>query len=246
MADNEEVLDDKDTDKGESGSGSDKESTGGNKPEKAEEDEETIQSKKLFKALSNPKTAVPVLKILMEQHGLKLETKKDVEKAKDEVLDILENELGDEYKFLAPKLSNAFKKILGTHQEQIENRFKEQQASELQRESKATVKKLETEYKDWPKYEKRINELTDEIEIGENTSFEVYLRHLYRVAKSEDAESSTKDKLTNKLVRSRSDVSNKLTPHSGSDDKNRKTTPKSLRDIIAQTADEIEDSFEDE
>lgn len=78
-------------------------------------DEETLQGRDLVRALKDPTKAPFVIDWLARQNGYTkdtVSTKKDVVEAKKDLTSILEEELGADLKFMAPKLGKALEKYL--------------------------------------------------------------------------------------------------------------------------------------
>lgn len=84
-------------------------------------DEETLQGRDLVRALKDPTKAPFVIDWLARQNGYTkdtVSTKKDVVEAKKDLTSILEEELGSDLKFMAPKLGKALEKYLGSIQKE--------------------------------------------------------------------------------------------------------------------------------
>lgn len=94
----------------------------GKEPEKKKEPEpvqdlDAEQGRVLIQALRDPQKAPIVIDFLAQQAGYtkaSIQTKQDVRDAKDTINEILERNLGDDFKFLAPKLAPAIKESLET------------------------------------------------------------------------------------------------------------------------------------
>ena len=81
--------------------------------EEPEVDLDAANGKVLIQALRDPEKAAFVIDALARQAGYsKIESKQEVKEAKDDINAILEKHLGDEFKFLAPKLGPAIKEAL--------------------------------------------------------------------------------------------------------------------------------------
>ncbi len=137
--------------------GEKKDETPVEKPEKkeevakpSEEDEElTKQGRELLLALKDPKRAGAVIQFLAEQAGYTKappETKAEVKEAKDEILDILKGELGDEFTFFSTKLGPALDKILDKKltdiRAEVRQQAEAQQADKLRVESEKVTTKI--------------------------------------------------------------------------------------------------------
>jgi hypothetical protein len=84
-------------------------------PELEQVDEDAVQGKVLIEALRDPARAAYVIDMLARQAGYTkadLKTQTDVKEAKADLTKILEEELGAELAFMAPKLGKALDRVL--------------------------------------------------------------------------------------------------------------------------------------
>lgn len=101
-------------------------------------------AKELFKALRDPEKAPGIIEYLAKQSGFEkkvaaVETKKEAIEVKDDILETLKTELGDEFDFLSPRLGKALDKILAVKiaehtkdiKETLEKGAREKTASEV-------------------------------------------------------------------------------------------------------------------
>lgn len=176
--------------------------------------QDITNARALFKALKDPASAKSIITALAQQVGV-LHTQQDVQQAKDAVLEVLQDSLGTEFNFLAPKLSIAIKRILEMErrgyqqalQQESQQRIQLQLASEIE----TTLGRLRRETKGESKHlEGRMTELMDELPIGKGISTEKYLRHLYKVANAEAISKSTKRSLAAKINQNANDVGSRL------------------------------------
>ena len=186
---------------------------------KAREEQDTIAAKQLYNALRNPNTQTDIIRLLAQQAGL-LETKSDVKEAKNVIQDVLKQELGQEFGFLAEKLSPAINKILEMQKAETEKRFTElsskQMQAQLEREVDSTLAKLEKETKgESKKLESRISELMDDILPSKDISTDKYIRSLYKIASSEQSEKAAKRKMAEKINRNANDISSRVSASGG-------------------------------
>lgn len=187
--------------------------------EPSRDEQETLAARQLYNALKNPSTQVDVIRLLAQQAGL-LETKSDVKEAKNVIKEVLAQELGSEFGFLAEKLSPAITKILEMQKTETEKRFSElssrQMQVQLEREVDTTLAKLDRETKgESKKLESRISELMDDILPSKDVSTEKYIRSLYKIASSEQMERSAKRKMAEKINRNANDVGSRLSAQGG-------------------------------
>lgn len=85
------------------------------KEEPQVQDLDAEQGRALIQALRDPQKAPIVIDFLAQQAGYtkgNIQTRQDVKDAKDTINEILERNLGDDFKFLAPKLAPAIKESL--------------------------------------------------------------------------------------------------------------------------------------
>lgn len=121
--------------------------------DKTEEDEEVANGRILYRALKNPAQAGAVIDFLATQAGYTkatVATKTDVKEAHEDITAILERNLGDEFKFLAPKLAPAIKEsldsLLEEHNKDIRTRLDSQELKEIQAETAKTHNELAQEW----------------------------------------------------------------------------------------------------
>lgn len=118
-----------------------------------EEDEEVANGRILYRALKDPAKAGAVIDFLATQAGYTkatVATKTDVKEAREDITAILERNLGDEFKFLAPKLAPAIKEslenLLDEHNNDIRTRLDNQELKEIQSETARTHTELAQEW----------------------------------------------------------------------------------------------------
>ena len=78
---------------------------------------EVSQARELFKALKDPAKAPGIIEYIAKQAGFErrieqVKTEKQADAVKDDLLETLKSELGDEFDFLTPRLGKALDKIL--------------------------------------------------------------------------------------------------------------------------------------
>lgn len=123
------------------------------KAEQPTEDEDTTNGRILFQALKDPARAGAVIDFLATQAGYTkgtIETKADVKEAREEIETILERNLGEEFKFLVPKLGPAIRESLNSllteHDRGIRERLDQQELKEIQKETAETHNALAREW----------------------------------------------------------------------------------------------------
>lgn len=78
-------------------------------------EEQLAHAKTLFKLLNDPERSKETIEVLARAAGIKMgeiETKKEETKAIKSIKEMIEEEMGDEYKFFGSKLGNAIEKVL--------------------------------------------------------------------------------------------------------------------------------------
>ncbi len=187
-------------------------------------DEQKAESYRLYKALSDNKTAGPIVAALAQQMGLlKAEaTPKEEKKAVRDIQTVLSDALG-EYKFLAPQLGKAFEEILASERQEQEVKFEEIQRHRVEQEVVAATDKLARETKgESRKLEATMHKLSEEIPIG-TMSVETYVRRLHTLASSEKTKSSP-SAIADKIRRNANDLPGRL--HAGRNGEPERVLPK--------------------
>lgn len=149
---------------------------------------ELDESKRLYKALKDPKSSGAIIAALAAQAGLHLtadSTKAEVKEAKRDLTAVVKEALGPEYEFLAAKLGKAIDGALEIEREQNEASLQQIRQAQVEREVSDSYAKLARETKgESKKLEARMAALSEEIPIG-NMSVEQYIRRLHMVASGE-------------------------------------------------------------
>lgn len=216
--------------------------------ETGEEAEEREAATRLYAALKNPKTAKAVIQSLAAEAGL-LNTPAEKKEAKSTILDILSDSLGDEYKFLAPKLGPAIEKILGDQEKRIGDRFQEAQMREVERETNFAVQQFSGEFKDFSLHQPAIIKLMEKYTPGNGVTQREYLTDLYHLAKTQATNNKSTEKKSEKIEKSRNDIPGQLSGKSvgGSDKENTSNSgrPLTRKQAIAQALDDIQSGDKD-
>jgi hypothetical protein len=123
-----------------------------------EEDQDAIQGRELVRALRDPEKAAVVIDALAKMAGYtktNIITKDDVREAKKDLKSLLEQHLGDEFKFLAPKMAPALEEYLKDLQSQpsggddtsdLRERLDRTELREIQNETSQAHEELAREY----------------------------------------------------------------------------------------------------
>lgn len=144
----------------------------------------------LFNALKDPESAGPTLRHLAELAGLDLVKKADQKELKKGIKEIVKERLGEDNSILAESLGPLLDEII---KDTVEEHLKPLKAERQQEREKIfatqidnTFKALEEESKGLStKLEKQMLELMKDINPGPDTPPDKYIRHIYKLAKSE-------------------------------------------------------------
>lgn len=145
-------------------------------------DQRTTQALQLMDALEDPKKAVAVVQNLMQQLGLQVpQSKQEERKAEKTIRDLVKEELGTDYEFLADKLGTAVEKAMALQ----EQKFLE---IEQAKEAKSAAKEYETFITDNKVTDSEAGELmklVDELPWSGRGSLTNYLSRILKMHRSE-------------------------------------------------------------
>lgn len=218
---------------------------GDDKGAKEPEKKELSEAEKLYNALSDPRSARPIIEALARQAGLiKGEEHTPAEKkaAKKAIREVFAEALGEDMGFLSEKLGPAIEKVLEHYDTENRSRFEELTRAKAEEETSNAIEKLYSEHEDAEKFEARIFELMDEIAPGKNTKPLAYMKRLYQIAKAEATETSAKEKIKAKLKNNSEDATSRLSSSSTRESSVARTNTKALDldEAIALAAKSIE------
>lgn len=148
--------------------------------------EEQKAALNIYNLLNDPKTAPSVVKMLAESLGLKIDTPQTqqtqpTQTKEPTIEEIIANNLGEEYRFLAPNLAKAITQVIDLRVTPIQRRVDESRAEV---EFNTAITKLnETSKGDFQKHESAILQLMDRLKPGAGVSVHDYLNELYTLAK---------------------------------------------------------------
>ena len=207
--------------------------------------EQIKEATNLYKLLSNKETQTQTLKILATQAGIALndgklpETKKEIKDAVKNTVQILEEALGKDLAWLAPKLAAAFDQLLekseGKTKEQLESMKQTQIAKEVDNAYEKLARETNGESK---KFESRMVGLADKLYPAPGMSTEEYVRMLYTIASASGEKKSAKLRLAEKINKNSKDVPGRLTESStsGGGKANTNNGRMSIKDAVRQAA----------
>lgn len=226
---------------------------------KVEEDLDTEYGKTLIKALRDPEQAAAVIDFLATKAGYtkqNIVTKQDVKEAKSDLMEILERNLGEEFKFLAPKLAPAIKESLETLLAQndktsdLRARIEKQELRDIQIETATTHTNLSREWfgsDDMPKEViTAMSEAMDEFPPTDpNMSAERYYRRIFSLVVGELGLTKKGSNKSDKVERNKQDFAARNLSA-----QNKGTTPEvngvprklSLKDAVELAVQQVEQS----
>jgi len=218
---------------------------GNDRGKEKEAPKELSEAEKLYNALSDPRSARPIIEALARQAGLiKGEEHTPAEKkaAKKAIREVFAEALGEDMGFLSEKLGPAIEKVLEHYDTENRSRFEELTRAKAEEETSNAIEKLYSEHEDAEKFEARIFELMDEIAPGKNTKPLAYMKRLYQIAKAEATETSAKEKIKAKLKNNSEDATSRLSSSSTRESSTTRTNTKALDldEAIALAAKSIE------
>lgn len=176
----------------------------------------------LYKLLSDPVTQKDALRVLATQAGIisgdkPPETKKEATTAAKKTLEILENALGTELKWLAPKLATAFDEMREQDRESTKKELDTLKQGQVAKEVDQAYELLARETKgESRKFESKMVGLADKLYPAPGMSVQEYVRHLYTIASASGEQKSAKMRLAEKINKNSKDVPGRLTESSAS------------------------------
>jgi len=148
------------------------------------------RAKDLYKALSNPATAVQIVEMMARNAGLIKDIKEGEvteKKAVKTITDVIREELGEDYKFLGAKLGKIIPDVVERMIEEKTQDIRDKQAQKEKEDvSKAFSTAFETlggEFEDFNEYHDEMNKLMDTVPVSPKLTATQYFRNLYILAK---------------------------------------------------------------
>jgi hypothetical protein len=199
------------------------------------------EANSIYKLLADPATQKSTLEILAKQAGLlgTQDTKKEVKEDAETLVKILEDSLGENLKWLAPKLAPALEKMLGKEREASTKTLSDLKNQQVVKEVSDAYETLAKETKGLSrKFESKMVKLADEIYPAPGMSVVKYVRTLYTLASAEGTAKLSKEQLAEKINRNSKDAPGRLTNSSTSaGGKGRDSSVRvSLKDAVRQAA----------
>jgi len=173
-----------------------------------EPDPDIENAKALYKALKNPQTAMPIIQELAKQAGLLGATQTQATKT---ILDVVAEHLGEEYKFLAPKIGPAIQAVVREEMKGLQTKLDQQVTHKLEQEVDEALDGLNRQTKgEAKKLFPKIAKLMDEFQPSGGISTKKYITRLYNLAKQEESQQIKKIERTRKTIDNSSDVGSRL------------------------------------
>lgn len=198
---------------------------------------ETRTAISLYRALSDPKQAKIVLTSLAAQAGLTFkqdDTREEKQEKVSSLRDIIKEELGDEYQFLAGKLGNVLERTLESERKMSSAKLAELEAKAAEREAEEAFSWLKKEFDDADEYMGEIVSLVERTPIGRGVSAKEHLEELYVIAKHRTAKERQAKTLAKKIQRNSSDPDTKLNGK----------RPQERSGVLARPAQTLEEALE--
>lgn len=201
--------------------------------------EELKESKALYSLLKDPKTQEQTLRVLAERAGIlnKDTTQKETKKDVKSLISLVEDGLGDKYKFLAPELAKTLESVLERERELNNTKLSQLEGNQIQQQTDAAFEKLARDTKGLSrKYESDMLKLADKLHPAAGMTAYEYLEHLYTIASSRGKSNSIKKEMADKINRNSKDVSSRLQSASSANGKGQVREPKTIKEAVAMAA----------
>lgn len=183
-------------------------------PEEEEQVEDDLTDKDkenataLYRALKNPETAKTIITELAKQAGLLGQTGN---KAARTIVEIVQEQLGDEYSFLAPKIAPAIKAVVQEELKIINERYEQDKLRQAEDEVNQALADIHRITKgDIKKYENKIAQLLDEMPPSGKVPIKKHLMRLYTIAKQDESRQLAKTERLKKASENANDLGTRL------------------------------------
>lgn len=257
-SDEKDVKDEKDSESEESEESEDEDESEDDDEDSEDENEETggdeddldeasiKEAKNLYKLIKNPASQKQAIEILARSAGIQLgggeppKDKKEADKVAKDTVAILEEALGENLKWLAPKLASALDKLREQDREDYNKSLGEIKQTQIEKEVDQAYETLARETKGISrKFETKMLGLADKMLPGSGMSTIEYVRHLYTLASASGEGKSVKQRLAEKINRNSKDMPGRIR-NSSSEGAGRKgnesTQPMTALEAVTQTA----------
>lgn len=195
----------------------------------------------LYKLLTDENTRKNTLEILAKKAGLlgTQETQKEVKDDAKTLIQMLEEGLGPELKWLAAKLAPAMEKILESERGSTKQTLTEMKQNQVTREVDAVYAALRSETKGLSKkFEPAMVKLADQLHPAPGMSVDAYVRLLYKTASADSSSKSHSQKLAERINRNSKDAPGRIQDSSapGSGKRADPNARVSIKDAVRQAA----------
>lgn len=220
---------------------------------------------RLFRALNDPKIGPAILQTMAKEAGITIEgsTKKEQKQLINTISEVVNEELGPEYKFLSEKLSRILNKIVPQIADEKVQEVKKAQETRDREEKGAKVttalNEVFEQYQDVPtKVQKKFYSLLDEIPPNPSTDPKKYFQRILNLATQEtettlvikkgSVSSNEKNERTkDRLLRNKRDAASRLASGGAetetSESRSASTQFKSNKAAIAQAVKDVESAM---
>lgn len=196
------------------------------KPTEEPGDEEAlkVQGAELMKALRDPARAPHIIDFLAKQAGYTKAAdqpgnKTEVKEAKNDILDLLREGLGEEFSVIADRLAPAIEKILTKKLEQsqadIRAKFQEQESEKLKNQSASAIEKLANNFFGEgeelpPAVSSEMSKFMDRVAPSPNSTVKEYIEDAFNSAIGKLGLTKTDPKLKERMNKNRNDAASRL------------------------------------
>lgn len=217
--------------------------------EKDKEDEDELdeaslkEAKNLYQLIKNPASQKQAIEILARSAGIQLgetpKTKTESDKVAKKTVDYLEEALGENLKWLAPKLASALDKMREEDRADHQKSLESIKQSQIEKEVDQAYAELRRDTKgESAKFENKMVVLADKLLPSSGMSTAEYIRYLYTIASASDNGKSAKQRLAEKINKNSKDAPGRLRNSSseGGGRKGNDSPPMSALEAVTQTA----------
>lgn len=196
--------------------------------EKEKKPTDSEKAQQLWDALKDPERSGKVIEFLAKEAGIlkEPETKKEVVEQKDEILELLKAELGDEFDVMSEytkRLSKGIEKVLNKKLEEstreVKQSLEKTEVDKLTKEADAASKELADKYFDKDELpsniQKDMEQLMTRYHPSPGQSVKDYLNELFQVVTSRNNIKLTSKEDRKKTEKNHSDVSSRLNSGKG-------------------------------
>ena len=207
--------------------------------------QQITEAKALYKLLSDPATQKETLTILAQRAGIELggkppETKKEEKAVIKKTVEILEEALGKDLAWLAPKLAGAFDKMREEDRATTQKELDKLSANQVTKEVDTAYETLARETKgESRKFESKMVGLADKLYPAPGMSVMEYVRHLYTIASASGEQKSAKQRLAEKINKNSKDAPGRIQDSStagGGKNNNANNGRMSIKDAVRAAA----------